>query len=180
MSRLPPVDADVLTIQQKKMYDEILRVRGQVRGPFAILLNSPELGQMALAMQDWFQKNSMLPARLVELAILTMARKANAQFAWSVHEKRGRNNGLSDDVIEALRQRRSPVFARDDERLTYDLACELFETRTLSPASYARGAAHFGPQGLVELVSLVGFYVMVAMLLNSFEADPPQGLMLLE
>jgi hypothetical protein len=45
----------------------------------------------------------------------------------------------------------------------------------LSPASYKRAEAFFGVTALVELVSLIGFYVMVAMVLNTFEADTPSG-----
>jgi 4-carboxymuconolactone decarboxylase len=180
MSRLPAIDKDALDDAQTRMHDEIMRVRGQVRGPFAIWLNSPVLGSLALQTQDWFQKKSTLPARLVELAILVMARKATAQFAWAVHEKRGIENGLTQDVVDAIRTRTTPVFVRDDERMTYDIACELSETQTLSPSSYKRAEAFFGVTTLVELVSLVGFYVMVAMVLNTFEADPPNGKMPLD
>ena len=42
MARLPPIDTDTMTPEAKRAYDEILRVRGQVRGPFAIWLTSPE------------------------------------------------------------------------------------------------------------------------------------------
>jgi 4-carboxymuconolactone decarboxylase len=180
MSRLPAVDPSALSDEQTRMYDDILRVRGQVRGPFAIWLNSPVLGSLALQTQDWFQKKSSLPARLVELAILVMARKASAQFAWAVHEKRGVESGLSQEVVDAIRTRTTPVFAHEDERMTYDIACELSDTRTLSPSSYKRAEAFFGVTTLVELVSLIGFYVMVAMVLNTFEADPPNGKMALD
>jgi 4-carboxymuconolactone decarboxylase len=109
-----------------------------------------------------------------------MARKASAQFAWAVHEKRGVESGLSQEVVDAIRMRTTPVFAREDERMTYDIACELSDTQTLSPSSYKRAEAFFGVTTLVELVSLVGFYVMVAMVLNTFEADPPNGKMSLD
>lgn len=180
MSRLPVIDPDKLSARQRQMYDETIRVRGQVRGPFAIWLNSPDLCDLTLQTQDWFQKKSELPSRLLELAILVMARKASAQFAWAVHEKRGLENGLTRDVVDAIRDRITPNFAQDDERLVYDLACELSETQTLSPKAYERGRAFFGIPVLVELVSLVGFYVMVAMVLNTFEADPPGGNNLLD
>ena len=180
MSRLPAIDKDALSNEQKRMHDDIMRVRGQVRGPFEIWLNSPVLGSLALQTQDWFQKKSSLPARLVELAILVMARKASAQFAWAVHEKRGLENGLTQDVVDAIRTRTTPVFARDDERMVHDIACELSETQTLSPLSYQRAVAFFGVTTLVELVSLAGFYVMVAMVLNTFEADTPSGRKMLD
>lgn len=179
MPRLPLINQMQLTAAQKDMYEEILRVRGQVRGPFAIWLNSPELGSLALQIQDWFQKKSALDDRIVELSILIMARKANAQFAWAVHEQRALKYGIEHTIIEAIKMRCTPKFNSDIELLTYDLVNELNETKTLSSVSYQKAIKHFSLQALVELVSLTGFYVMVAMILNSFEADTPTGEQLL-
>jgi 4-carboxymuconolactone decarboxylase len=175
MGRLPPIDPAKMTPETKAAYDEIVRVRGQVRGPFAIWLTSPELCRHALALQDWFAKRSKLDRRLLELAILVMARQATAQFAWFIHEPHAVSFGISQAVVDAIRERRTPVFEREDERLVYDIANELDATRTLSRASHERGIALLGAEAMVELVSAVGFYVMVAMTLNAFEAPVPEG-----
>ena len=176
MARLPPIDTDTMTPEAKRAYDEILRVRGQVRGPFAIWLSgSPELCEMALKLQDWFPKHAKFERRLLELMILVLARKSNAQFAWFVHEPHAARLGIAPGIIEALRERRTPDFAREDERLVYDVTLELDATKTLSPGTYARAVAAFGPQVLVQLVAAVGFYEMVAMTLNTFEAPVPGG-----
>ena len=175
MSRLPSVDPATMTPAKRAAYDEILRVRGQVRGPFAIWLTSPELCQHALALQDWFPKHAKLERRLLELMILVMARQATAQFAWFVHEPHALRLGVSQAVIDAIRERRTPDFDRDDERLVYDISRELDQTRTLSRATYDRGIALLGAEVMVELVSAIGFYVMVAMTLNTFEAPVPGG-----
>ena len=179
MSRLPAVDPDVLSTTQRRMHEEILRVRGQVRGPFAIWLNSPELGQLTLQTQDWFQKKTQLSEALVELAILMVARRHTAQFAWAVHEKRALRAGLPQTVIESIRQRAQPTFTDDRTKRVFEIVTELCETSTLSKSSYAAAVADLGVQTLVELVSLTGFYVMIGMLLNTFEADPPEGATLL-
>ncbi len=50
---------------------------------------------------------------------------------------------------------------------------ELNTTRTLSDTSYQRGMAMFGEQVMVELVSAIGFYAMVAMTLNAFAVSVP-------
>lgn len=175
MSRLPPIDPAVLPPEKRAAYDEILRVRGQVRGPFAIWLTSPELCERALSLQDWFPKHAKLERRLLELAILVMARSATAQFAWFVHEPHALRLGISRDIVEAIRVRRTPVFDKEDERLVYDIAHELDATKSLSQATYDRGIALLGAEALVELVSAVGFYVMVAMTLNAFQAQVPGG-----
>lgn len=175
MPRLPPVDPAQLSPEHRAVYDEILRVRGQVRGPFAIWLTSPELCHHALALQDWFPKHAKLDRRLLELMILVLARQATAQFAWFVHEPHARRLGIGEAVIEAIKERRTPDFAREDERLVYDITRELDATKTLSAASHQRGVEMLGAQAMVELVSAVGFYVMVAMTLNAFDAPVPGG-----
>lgn len=175
MSRLPPVDPADLNNAQRAAYDEILRVRGQVRGPFAIWLTSPELCERALSLQDWFPKQGKLDRRLLELMILVMARSATAQFAWYVHEPHALRLGVSQSVIDAIRERRTPDFDKEDERLVYDITRELDATRTLSQTTYDRGIAMLGAEQMVELVSAVGFYVMVALTLNTFQAPVPGG-----
>jgi hypothetical protein len=40
MGRLPDLDENRLSAEQRKVYDEIKRVRGQVRGPFAVWLRN--------------------------------------------------------------------------------------------------------------------------------------------
>ena len=176
MPRLPPIAPAAMPPEKKQVYDEILRVRGQVRGPFAIWLSSsPELCELALRLQDWFPKHGRLERRLLELMILVLARKSNAQFAWFAHETHALRLGVAPEIVEAIRTRRTPDFAHEDERLVYDVTLELDATKTLSPGTYARASALMGTEVLIELVSAVGFYEMVAMTLNTFEAPVPGG-----
>lgn len=173
MTRLPEIDEAALSPQQRKTYDEVKLVRGQVRGPFAIWLRNPELAECTLKLQDLFAARVKLERRLVQLMILVSARLASAQFAWFVHEPHAHELGISPDIIDAIRHRRAPSFTREDERLVYDITLELNTTRTLSEETFKRGMEKFGEQELVELVAAVGFYVMVAMTLNAFEAPVP-------
>jgi len=173
MGRLPDISEATLSSDQRRVYDEITSVRGQVRGPFAVWLRNPELAEYTLRLQDLFASRVKLERRLVQLMILVSARLATAQFAWFVHEPHALKLGIAPDIVEAIRERRTPNFTREDERLVYDITLELNTTRSLSEATYRRGIAMFGEQALVELVSAVGFYVMVAMTLNAFEVPVP-------
>ena len=180
MGRLPDISEATLSSDQRRVYDEIIRVRGQVRGPFAVWLRNPELAEYTLRLQDLFASRVKLERRLVQLMIMVSARLATAQFAWFVHEPHALKLGIAPDIVEAIRERRTPTFTREDERLVYDITLELNTTRSLSEATYRRGIAMFGEQALVELVSAVGFYVMVAMTLNAFEVPVPGGNKLLD
>ncbi|HEY7221391.1 MAG TPA: carboxymuconolactone decarboxylase family protein [Candidatus Binatia bacterium] len=175
MARLPEIDPAKLSDAQRDIYDQIMRVRGHMRGPFAVWLRNAELCENTLKLQEMFASRVTLERRLLELMILVSARSAGAQYAWFIHEPHALKFGISTGVIQAIRERRAPEFTRDDERLVYDITTELNMTRSLSEANYKRGLAMFGEQALVELVSAIGFYSMVAMTLNAFAVAVPGG-----
>ncbi len=175
MARLPELDEERLTAEQREVHDRIKGLRGQVRGPFAVWLRNAELAKHTLALQDLFAARVSLDRRLVQLMILVSARLASAQFAWFVHEPHARENGISSEIIEAIRDRRTPVFALEDERFVYDITIELNITSTVSEPTFRRGLDLFGEQKLVELVSSIGFYAMVAITLNAFDVRVPGG-----
>ena len=175
MPRLPEVDPDKLSPEQRGIYDRTMRARGHMRGPFAVWLRNAELCENTLKLQEMFASRVSLERRLLELMILVSARLASAQYAWFIHEPHALKFGISPGVIQAVRERRTPDFTRDDERLVYDITTELNTTRSLSETNYNRGLAIFGEQAMIELVSAVGFYSMVAMTLNAFAVAVPGG-----
>ena len=175
MGRLPDIDPAKLSSEQRAIYDRLMRERGHMRGPFAVWLRNAELCEHTLKLQEMFAARVKLERRLLELMILVAARLATAQYAWFIHEPYALKFGIAPDIVEAIRERRTPNFTREDERVVYDLTMELNTTGTLSEASYQRGMAMFGEQVMVELVSAIGFYAMVAMTLNAFAVAPPEG-----
>lgn len=175
MGRLPELDENTLAAEQRKVYDDIKRVRGGVRGPFAVWLRNAELAEGALKLQDMFAARVKLERRLVQLMILVAARSANAQYAWHIHEPHALQHGIAPDIVAAIRERRTPNFTKEDERLVYDITQELNTTHTLSPGTFKRGMEMFEEQRMVELVSGIGFYSMVAMTLNAFDVTVPDG-----
>ena len=175
MSRLPDIDETKLSPEQREIYQRIMRSRGHMRGPFAVWLRNAELCENTLKLQEMFASRVRLERRLLELMILVAARSATAQYAWFIHEPYALKFGISPEIIQAIRERRAPDFTKEDERLVYDITMELNATRSLSEANYQRGMATFGEEVMVELVSAVGFYVMVAMTLNAFTVPLPGG-----
>src|SRR5262249_5504110 len=55
------------------------------RGPFAIWLHAPEIGQLAQALGAHCRYKTVLPPRLSEFAILVTARTWRAQYEWQAH-----------------------------------------------------------------------------------------------
>jgi 4-carboxymuconolactone decarboxylase len=176
MARVEPLEPAKLSSDQRRIHDEIAGTRGgAVRGPFAIWLRNPPLADAASRLGNVLRTDGKLDKRLFELVVLIVARHWTAQYEWYVHAKHGLAAGLSGDVIAALRERRRPVFEREDEKLIYDVMTELVETKAVSAASYDRVIAALGLELTIELFSVAGFYTMVAMVLNAFDAPVPEG-----
>src|SRR5688572_2422469 len=139
MPRLAEIDPTTLSPEQRAVYDDIMRARGHMRGPFAVWLRNAELCENTLKLQEMFATRVKLERRLLELMILVSARLATAHYAWFIHEPHALKFGISPDIVEAIRERRIPQFTREDERLVYDITMELNTTRSLSEANYKRG-----------------------------------------
>jgi 4-carboxymuconolactone decarboxylase len=175
MGRVASLKPDELTPEQKTLYDAIAGARGRVGGPFGIWLRQPSIADPANRFGNALRLSGKLDKRLFELMTIVVARHWGAQYEWFVHVEAGRKAGLSDAVIEAIRTNRKPEFSRDDERLVYDIVTELSETRRLSDAGYKRALEFFGLDLLIELITATGFYTLVAMMLNAFDVDTPDG-----
>src|SRR5262249_9144008 len=158
----------------KRIHDAIASARsGTVGGPFAIWLRLPEIADQANQFGNVLRSHGKLDRRLFELMILVVARQWSAQYAWFVHERAARQAGVSDVVSEAIRAQRTPPCEGDDERLVYDIVTEISTTKTLGQASYDRLIAALGLECTIELITATGFYTMVAMMLNAFDAPVP-------
>jgi 4-carboxymuconolactone decarboxylase len=175
MARVPDLGPEELDDEQRRVAAQIAGTRGgTVRGPFALWLRLPHLAEHA----DGFGRSlrgGSLERRLYELITLVVARAWSAQYPFWAHARHAGDVGLTPEVVEAIRTRRPPPFARDDERLVYALATELLETRDLAQASYERALAAFGLERTIEIVTTVGYYAMIAMVVKAFDAPVPSG-----
>ncbi len=177
MARIGEVKRENLSPRQQELHDEFLksRPRATLTGPFSVLIHTPEIAEPADKLVNYYRQKAKIGRRLVELVILLVVRSASVQYAWSVHEPQALKEGFSQDVIDAIRDRKRPDFKRDDEKLVYDFVTELLADKTVSAAMFDRAKAAFGLEGVIELVTLVGNYVMIGLVLNTFDIPPQPG-----
>ena len=176
MARIPLFPLDVMTADQRRVYDAIVAgPRGKVEGPLRVALHAPRLADAWQALGAELRFRTSLPPRLSELVILIVARHWTSQFEWYSHEPIARKAGVADDVVAALRAGREPAFAADDQQIVYDYVVELLRDHAVGEVTYQRALDRLGTVGIVELTALVGYYVMVAMTLNAHELPLPDG-----
>jgi len=171
--RMPPLSLETMDPDQRAAAEELIAgPRKAVRGPFIPLMRSPELLTRIQKVGEVLRFHSVLPARLTELATLVVARTWTQQFEWTVHVPLALQAGVAPQTVEALRHGRRPPALPDAERRVVDIVHELLTHHDLSDASYDDAVTAFGERGIVELVSLVGYFTMLSMILNVAHTPP--------
>jgi 4-carboxymuconolactone decarboxylase len=173
-SRLEFPAEDAFSEAQRALRDAIAAgPRGTFRfsGPFAIWLHAPEIGLLAQALGAHCRYHTTLSPRQSEFAILATARAWRAQYEWQAHAPMAEKAGVSARSIGDLRAGRYPKSAKADERAIYDFVTELYRTRRVSNKTYARVEKALGTKGAVELVGILGYYALISMTLNVFQAE---------
>ncbi len=176
MSRYREITPDEMTPAQRRAYDLIVGGRrGRFGGPFQLLIRAPEICAHASQLGEHLRWGTSLPDRLSELAIIATARFWRAQYEWFAHAPLAEKGGVPPAAVEAIRHGETPSFERDDEALVYRVCTELFRTQRLSDASFAEAIATLGEAGLVEVISLIGYYTLIGNTLNVFQVPVPDG-----
>jgi 4-carboxymuconolactone decarboxylase len=104
-----------------------------------------------------------------------VAARWKAEFEWFAHAPMAREQGVTDAIIEAIGRGAEPAFTAEDERAAYDVARQLTNTGRLSQDAYDAARRLFGDAGVVELISLCGYYTLISFLLNGAEVPLPPG-----
>ena len=174
--RLPVLDEAQMNDAQRALLEAIRSgPRGKSvtpRGPFAVWLHAPEFGHLAQALGGHCRYKTALPPRLSEFAILCTARLWKAQYEWFAHAPMAEKAGVKPKTIADLRAGREPKSAPMDERAIYAFIRELYKTNRVSDRTYKRVHAFLGDAATVELVGILGYYVMISMTLNVFRMMP--------
>jgi 4-carboxymuconolactone decarboxylase len=196
MARLQGLSLDRLTAEQRTLFDAILSGRrgqaltaaanagaagglldasGALVGPFNAWLLSPAIGDRIQRLGESIRFGSSLPQNVLEVAILVEAREWRAEFEWWAHVRLARRAGVGNEVIAAIQDQREPVFDDRGEEIAWRFSRELLERRRVSATTYGAAREHFGETGVMELVTLLGYYTLVSMTLNAFEVPLPEG-----
>jgi len=173
-NRMPEIPADKLTDAQKKALDQFISKRGGplVRGPFLALLRSPDVMTPAEILGEYLQFKTVLPPKLREFVILITARQWTQDTEWNSHVAIAQKDGLSPEITKQLAAGERPAGMADEEAAVYDFCDELHRNHSVSDATYAKALAKFGEQGVVDIISVNGYYTWFAMIMNSVRATP--------
>ena len=173
--RLKLLSPGEMNEDQKQTYDEsIAGKRGAPPPPMMAWLNSPEMARHATRLGAFLRFDTVFPAKLSEIAILVTARHWSSHYEWYAHKRLALKGGMDPKIIEDIRHRRAPVFDDPKGRMIYDVSKSLHEGHGLTKGLYDEAVKMLGERGLVEIISIIGYYTLIGNTLNVFQVPLPE------
>jgi 4-carboxymuconolactone decarboxylase len=183
VSRLPNLRREELAPEGQAVWDAVVGTRsedlvnadGGLVGPFNAFVHAPGVGRRMTSLGATLRFHTSIERRLTEVAIITVGARWQAEFEWWAHARMAREHGVPDAVVTAIGRGEDPPFEADDERAVYQAARQLAHTGQLGAPAYEAVQRLLGDAGVVELVSLCGYYTLISFLLNAFGVPLPPG-----
>jgi len=174
MPRLAPITgkSDVPS-SHHAVVDRVMKVFGNVRGPFSMLLHSPKLAERILPLVTFFRDESVVDAKLRSIAILSAVREREAAYVWAAQVGAARRNGLGEEVIDLLRAKGDPAKLPEEERDIVTYVRQLMRTNRVDQAVFDALKNRHDAQWMVELTAAANYFAMLSGVVNAFEVAAP-------
>lgn len=176
MASLPDPTA-TLTGEGRAIHEDILarrKAKGVDHlGPYIPLLNHPQLARLIEQLGYYYKYESALPRDVYQFIVLTLAERSGVAFVWEDHIAAAHDAGLPDGIIDAIKTGGGTFAAPFD--MVDQIAHCAFTYRSIPAALQDSIVARFGLHGLIEIVTLCGFYSMMGMVNACFDVPLPSG-----
>jgi len=177
MPRVAPITgkSDV-PAEHHAVVDAVEKVFGQVRGPYSVLLQSPELADRVLTLGNFFRQESVVAPKDAELAILVAARERGGAYVWAAHVRAARRAGVREEAIDVIRAKADSGTLTPEEREIVTYAEQLFGKKRVDQTAFDALKMRHGVQWLVELTASASYYGFLSGIVSAFEVPaPPDG-----
>ena len=175
MPKVTPIsDKSQVPAEHAPIVDAVLEVFGSIRGPNSIMLYDPPLAKLTLELGNFFRYNTIVKSPEKELAIITGVREKDCLYVWAAQVAAGKRGGLRDEAIAAVKERREDLSSlTPEERDIVTYVRKLVRTNRVDEALFNTLKDRYGLEWLIETTTVVGYYGMLAGVVNAFDVPPP-------
>ena len=168
-SRLPLIQRDRLSDEDKKIFDDVSNT-----APGRVSMYSPPLAEPIRTLNSRLRA-TVLGSQMFEICALVAAREFDEDFEWTGHDAGAKRAGVSEQTIQAIQFNRDlkDIPAKDALMIRFGRA--LFREHKVSPELYAEVVKTFGQRGMVEAAWIMGDYAMAAVALRAVDQRNPDG-----
>jgi alkylhydroperoxidase family enzyme len=173
MARLPYPEESSATIQRLNEFPVRLNL-------FRMLAHSEPVFTHVLKLGNVLATDLTLAPQFRELAILQVAHLSGSTYEWIQHTSVALVVGVTQAQIDAIEQENDAAFQAvftEKEHLALQLARNVYASGEVSDSFFAPIKKVFTATEIVELLSVIGYYIMLArfLMVLQIDSDPPAG-----
>lgn len=128
-----------------------------------VIANNPRMVPLYRTMTQILVRESALPPRVRWLLTMRTAFHAKCSYEFGRH---GKDPALASDMALVPLPLSSPQLPTMERQL-FALADQIHQTQNIDDALWAELSATYTPEQIVEMISVVGLYIMAASVANS-------------
>ena len=176
LTRMPQLTRDDLSEEGRAVYDKVVGDRPvPTTGPVSVSLYSPKIAEVWNELNNYLRNDSVIGRGYFELAVLVAAAEIQQQYEYSGHEGAALDFGITQAAVDTVKFDREVMDLPAAESLIIRLGRQLMREHRLDSATFAEAVDMFGRQGVVELITTMGDYVMVGLVLTAIDQHLPEG-----
>ena len=176
MPRITPITSKSdLPAEQRAAADAVVKVFGDIRGPFSMLLHSPALAAKMLPLVPFMRDECAVEEKLRFVAILAAAREHEAVYVWAAQVNRARKAGVRQELVDLIRAKGDAARLPAEEREVVEYARQLIRKHRVDQSIFDALKNRHGEKWLVELTAVLGYFAFVSGIANAFEIPAPAG-----
>ena len=166
MARLPYLEKDDLPPEHQDLLKRGINLA-------KILAHSPDAARSFGQLGSFIRFKSTLDSRLRELAILNVGWLTKAEYEYSHHIKIGKEFGLTDQDIDAVRDGTDGSATGLDElsQLVLRASREMTNDMAMAEDTFRALQKHLSNEHMMDLTLVIAFYNAVIRVLKTFEID---------
>lgn len=165
--RIPLPATEAMTAEQKAAAEALIAgPRKGVKGPFIPLMQSPELLNRMAIVGEYLRFDSVLPRHINEFVTLIVARETSNQFEWAIHYPLAMQAGVKESLLQDMAAGARPREMSAELADAWNFTTELLQKHGVSDPTYAAAVERWNTQGVIELSSLIGYFVSVCWVMN--------------
>jgi 4-carboxymuconolactone decarboxylase len=168
LSRLPPATPALLDEEGQRLLAERPSFKAGP-GPTHITIYAPRERNLGIPTGE----QSPIGPRAFQLAVLIAAREIDQQYEWSAHEPAGRRQGLEQAVIDVVKFDEPVTGLAEKDATMIAFGRAMIREHRVASELWAKMVDLFGYQHTVEIMSIMGDYLRVGLMLNAVDQRQP-------
>ena len=171
MARLPYLDREQLSEDDREIFDDMLERFGRLHNLHRAIAHSPVLLRGLLHWGEAIRRSTRLDPIWRELAIMTVGRLTQCEYEYVHHQGIAQRVGVRPEQLDRLEAWENDSAFTEQERAVIRYATEATQQVQVSDAAFGALRSFLDAEQIVQLVLVVGHFNMVVRILMPLEIE---------